>query len=106
MAKAHAVPKFLPEDQKKKWQGTYDATLKQAKANPSNSDSQAHAAALKEANKLLAVPTPTSAADIEKLEAWQVVKRGPRLIDGKEHLSCITIDGKKFAFPVAAKNAV
>jgi hypothetical protein len=105
MAKPHVAPKFLPVEEKKKWQGVYDGALKQAKVNIPENESAQHTAALKEANKTLAVPAPTSAAEIDKLPAWQVLKKGTRIIDGEEHLTAITIDGRKYAFPQKKKAA-
>lgn len=92
-----AAPKHLPEDVQKKWQGEYSKALAAAK-NDTNDAKAQHRAATKAANRLLAVPEPKSAADIDALEDWQVLKRFTK--DGKT--SCVTSDGRKYSFPVAA----
>jgi len=95
MAKRHPTPK-LPKAQQDEWNKRYDTALKAAQI--SIEDEQArHTAALKEANKMLAVPAPESAADIDKLADWQVTKREDREIGGVPHRVCVTIDGHKYA---------
>lgn len=100
MARRHTAPAYLPESQKKAWEGKYDKAFEQAKTDHPDNESAQHTAAHKEANKMLAVTAPTSAEDIDKLQDWQVLQRGVRTINGVEHRVCTTIDGRKYAHPV------
>lgn len=107
MATKHSAPKYLSGDAKKKWEASYDDALEQAKVNLPNDESGQLAAAHKEANKMLAVRAPESAAEIDKLEDWQVVPGSvqTRVIDGAEHRVCVTIDGRKHAHRLKKKSA-
>lgn len=95
-----AAPKHLDDKAKKRWQGSYAKAHAQAQLDyPENKNAQ-HAAANKEANKMLAVPAPQSAEDIDSLEDWQVLKRETRTAaDGSETRHCVTSDGRKYAHP-------
>jgi hypothetical protein len=56
--------------------------------------------ALKSANALLAVPAPASADEIAKLQEWQVLLREDRSIKGVPTRVCVTVDGRKYTFPI------
>lgn len=104
MAKRHSPPNFLPPAQKKVWEARYDQALKDAKVNYSNDEKAQATAANKAANAMLVVTPPETAEHIDKLPEWQIVgKRSNKLIDGVEHRTVVTIDGRKYAHPVAAK---
>ena len=107
MAKKHTAPKYLTGDAKKKWEGTYDAALKQAKIDSPNDENTQFATAHKEANKMLSIPAPDSAKAIDEMEEWQIVpgSRLAKVIDGTEHKVCVTIDGRKHAHPVKKQAA-
>jgi len=93
-----AAPTHLPAEIQKKWQGEYEKALAAAQ-NDSPTDTKAqHRAALKAANRLLAVAAPKSAAEIDALESWQVLKRETR----RGNRVCVTADGRKYSFPVPA----
>ncbi|MEZ2347420.1 hypothetical protein [Terriglobus sp. RCC_193] len=99
----HSAPKHLPGKLQAEWKKTYkeekDAVLR---ADPDNPNA-ARVKALHAANKLLRVKKPTSAADIEKMEPHEFVKREEREIDGVPHLWVLTADGDKIAFPKETK---
>jgi len=96
------APAHLPESAQQQWTGLYTRALAQAKANFPDNDRVQRSAALKAANAMLAVTPPTSAADIEDLEPWQVLHRGTRVVKGVTELMCVTSDGKRYSFPVRA----
>ena len=90
------APKHLSDAAAKQWQDTYAKALAQAKLDIPDNERAQRIAALKRANAMLAVPAPQSAADIDKLEDWQCMKRETR--DGVR--VCVTTDGRKYSFPV------
>jgi hypothetical protein len=99
MATTPAAPKFLPAAVQKKWQDAYEKALKQAAIDHPEDESQQRAIATKEANRLLVVPAPESAEDIDALEDWQVLTKGTK--NGQTFV--VTADGRKYSFPVAAE---
>lgn len=103
MSKRYEAPGHLPVAQRKQWEGRYNEALKQAKVNHPDNEAAQHTAALREANKMLHVPAPQTAEDIDKLADWQVTQRGDKSIDGENHRYCVTIDGRKYSFPAKAK---
>jgi hypothetical protein len=98
MATTPAAPKFLPAAVQKKWQDAYEKALKQAAIDHPEDESQQRAIATKEANRLLVVPAPESAKDIDALADWQVLTRGTK--NGQKFV--VTADGRKYSFPVQA----
>lgn len=95
-----AAPKHLPEDVQKQWQTEYEKALGAAKNDTTDVKAQQRAAT-KAANRLLSVPEPKSAADIDKLEEWQVLKRETRSQKvGPQLRVCVTADGRKYSFPI------
>lgn len=98
-----AAPAHLTEAAAAKWQKDYRTAYAQAKiAMPDNERAQ-RVTALKSANAMLAVPAPESAADVDRLEDWQVLKKGVRVTKaGVTEKFCVTTDGRKYAFPVIA----
>lgn len=64
--------------------------------------SDLHQAARIEANKVLSVTAPRSYAEAMALPDWQLLRREKRADDatGGSRLFGVTIDGKKFSFPV------
>ena len=101
-----AAPKHLDEKAAKQWQDAFAKAHAQAKINHPEDQSAQRRAATQEANKMLAVPAPQSADDIDALEDWQVLVRETRTAkDGSEMRHCVTSDGRKYAHPVKAKKA-
>jgi hypothetical protein len=86
----------------KQWAAAYTKALAQARLDYPDNASAQRTAALKAANALLAVPAPTSAAEIAKLEEWQVLLREDRIVNGVSTRICVTADGRKFSFPIPA----
>ena len=93
-------PAYLPEHVQRRWTETHKKALDQAKIDMPRNETGQRIAALKAANALLAVPAPTSHADIDKLEEWQVLKRETRTVKGKPHRFCVTSDGRKYSHPL------
>jgi hypothetical protein len=95
------APKHLDSKTKKKWQETYAKAHAQAKIDHPDNDSIQRTVANKEANKMLAVPAPQSADDIDALEDWQVLTRETRTAkDGSQTRHVVTADGRKYAHPI------
>lgn len=95
------APANLPEKVKKAWVEKFSTALKQATIDYPDNPGAQRAAAIKVANQLLSVPAPESAKDIDKLEDWQVLVRGERAAtDGSKLRHCVTIDGRKYSFPI------
>lgn len=92
------APKHFPDSVKAQWQKKYSNALAQAKLDSPDNERAQRVAALKAANSMLAVPAPKSAADIDALEEWQVMRGTRRTVDGNR--VCITSDGRKYGFPV------
>jgi hypothetical protein len=97
------APKHLTGKAKKQWQDSYAKAHQQAQIDYPEDASAQRRAATKEANKMLAVPAPNSAKEIDALEEWQVLMRGEREIDGVKHRVCVTTDGRKYTHPIDAK---
>lgn len=97
-----AAPSHLPEKAAQQWQAAFVKAFKQAQLDTPGNERAQRVAALKTANSMLAVPAPTCADDINKLEGWQVIKRGTRVVAGVEEAFCVTSDGRKYVFPVIA----
>lgn len=95
-----AAPKHLPAAAAKQWTDTYKKALVQAQNNFPEDPGAQRAAATKEANRMLAVPAPKSAADIDALPAWQVLIRGTRKGSEGDEAYCVTADGRKYSFPI------
>lgn len=94
------APAHLPVAVQKKWTDAYTKALKQAAIDSPEDESKQRATAAKEANRLLAVPAPESADDIDNLEDWQVLIRGSRTGKDGDEKYCVTADGRKYRFPV------
>jgi hypothetical protein len=107
MAKVSApdAPKYLDAKTKRKWQDAWLKAFDAAQRDYPDNEPAQRTAATKEANKLLAVPAPESAEEIDALESHQVIKRERRTIEDVEHAVCVTSDGRKYQFPVKAKKA-
>lgn len=99
------APKHLDDKAKKQWQDRYAKALAQAQIDYPENESAQRSAANKEANKMLAVPAPESADDIDNLEDWQVLVRETRTDakTGAQTRHCVTTDGRKYAHPIATK---
>jgi hypothetical protein len=85
----------------KQWAAAYTKAFAQAKLDYPDNESAQRTVALKSANALLAVPAPTSADEIAKLQEWQVLLREDRTIKSVPTRVCVTVDGRKYAFPIA-----
>lgn len=100
------APKHLDDKAKKQWQDSYTRAFAQAKIDYPENESAQRTAATKEANKMLAVPAPESADDIDALKDWQVLIRETRTsADGSQMRVCVTADGRKYSFPVVVKKS-
>jgi hypothetical protein len=97
-----APPAHLSETAQKQWTALYTKALAQAKLDYPDNPGAQRTAALRAANAILAVPAPTCAADIDKLEPWQVLLRSTRTVKGVQVSLCVTTDGRKYSFPIAA----
>lgn len=91
-----AAPEILPDALKEKFAQAYVSAYKKAAQDGSQSDADRKQSAMREANRILEVEEPTSAEEAEKLPKWQVLRR--EVVGGQ--LKVVTIDGKKFSFPV------
>ena len=96
------APTHLSDKAAKLWAATYTKAFAQAKIDTPDNDSAQRTAALKAANALLAVPAPTSAAEIDALDDWQFLTRGTRSANGVDTRFVVTTDGRKYSFPVPA----
>jgi hypothetical protein len=99
---APTAPDHLSPAYQKKWLATYSARLTQAKVDFPDNESAQRTTALKAANALLAVPAPTSAAEIDKLDEWQVIDRKTIVVKGISTRVCVTADGRKYSFEIPA----
>lgn len=98
--KIPAPPPHLSAKAAKQWTKLYTEALAQAKLNTPDNERAQRIFALKTANALLAVPAPSSIADVDKLEPWQKLLDEKRLIKGVTTRVCVTSDGRKYAFPI------
>ena len=94
------APEHMSDRAGRQWQAAYTKALAQAKLDYPDNESAQRAVALKAANTLLAVPAPTSADEIAKLQEWQVLLREDRVIKDVLTRVCVTVDGRKYAFPI------
>ena|ERR1017187_5085769 len=97
------APAHLSAKAAKAWQAQYLKAYAQAAIDSPDNLSAQRSAALKSANAMLAVPAPTSAADIDKLDGWQALLRETRIVKGVATSVCVTTDGRKYSFPVDGK---
>jgi hypothetical protein len=93
-------PAHLSEAAKKQWTSLYVKALAQAQRDSPDNERAQRTAALKAANTMLAVTPPTDAAGIAALEPWQVLLRSDRVVKGVNTRVCVTVDGRKYSFPV------
>lgn len=101
-------PSHLPLDIQQQWTATYQKTYAQAAKDYPGNERAARMAATKAANAIQSVPAPASAEEIEKLAKWQLLKRETRTVrqDGADVkvLVAVTIDGRKYQFPLDDKS--
>jgi hypothetical protein len=95
------APEHMSDKAAKQWAAAYTKAFTQAKLDYPDNESAQRTVALKSANALLAVPAPTSADEIAKLQEWQVLLREDRTIKNVPTRVCVTVDGRKYAFPIA-----
>lgn len=95
-----SAPDHLSDKAAKQWQSVYSKAFAQAKIDMPDNPRAQRTAALKAANALLTIPAPQSAEDIDKLQDWQVISRGQRMVNGVAQSYCVTADGRKYSFPV------
>jgi hypothetical protein len=93
-----AAPGHLPAKIQSQWTASYTKAFTQAQRDFPDDIRSQRTAALKAANRLLSIPAPTSADEINALKDWQVLSRGER----GGVVFCVTADGQKYSFPVAA----
>lgn len=91
------APEILPANLQEAWRKAYASAFQQAKADEPDDPARQRQLALREANRMLRTPNVSNAAEAAKLADWQVIYRGER--DGQ--LKVVTMDGKKYSFPVA-----
>ena len=96
---APPAPSYLPKKQASEWQDRYTKAFSDAQTDFPEDDQTQRIYATKEANKLLRVPAPTSAAEVAKLEEHQVIDRGEKQINGVLHVYVVTADGRKYSHP-------
>ncbi|HEX4039069.1 MAG TPA: hypothetical protein VHX37_13495 [Acidobacteriaceae bacterium] len=97
-----APPANFPPEIQEKWTDLHNKAFAQAMQDNGNNERNARIAAVKAANTLHRVTPPTSAAEIDDLYDWQVIRRETKTIKGVATRLCVTIDGRKYAFPVDA----
>lgn len=86
----------LPENIRARWRETYAKAFKQALIDSPNDVIAQRQAAEREANRIFRVDELLSYKDAMALENWKVLHR--REVNGE--LKIVTIDGRKFSFPV------
>lgn len=91
-----AAPEVLPSQLKSKWRSDYIDAYKRAAEDGSLSESDRKQQALREANRVLRVPEVEKYDDAMALKEFQVARRE----DVGGTLKVVTIDGKKYSFPV------
>ena len=92
------VPGLLPDNLKREWKRTYIEARQQAEEDGSLDLAGQVQQALREANRVLRTPKVESYSAAMQLEGWQVVRRDE--VGGV--LKVVTIDAKKYSFPVPA----
>jgi hypothetical protein len=100
------APQHLSDKAKKQWQANFQKAQAQARLDYPDNESAKRTVATKEANKMLAVPAPESADDIDALEDWQVIHRSTRTKDGVARRHCVTSDGRKYSFEISKSSTV
>lgn len=99
------APAHLSDKAQEKWTEMYKSALEAAKRDTPDNERAQRTTALKAANAIQAVKPPTSAAEIDALEDWQVVRRETKAVKlpGQKQETmcsvCVTIDGRKYIFP-------
>jgi hypothetical protein len=95
-----AAPQFpgVPRDFAGRWETAYARAFKQAEVNHPGDETEQRAVAAREANRLFAVDEPENYEQAMSIEEWKCLHREPF---GKE-LRLVTIDGKKYRFPLPA----
>lgn len=86
----------FPSSLKSKWRADYIDAYKRASEDGSLSESDRKQQALREANRVLRVPEVEDYDDAMALKDFQVASRA----DVGGTLKVVTIDGKKYSFPV------
>ena len=89
-------PAYLPVGLHKQYTKAFNDAFKQAQEDSPGDLPTQRQAAMREANRVLKVPELTSYEDAIALPDWKVIKRE---VIGAD-LKVVTIDGKKYAFPV------
>ena len=95
-----APPQFpgMPKDFAGRWTVAYARAFKQAEQNHPGDETEQRAVATREANRLFAVDEPENYEQAMAIESWKVLHREPF----GNVLKVVTIDGKKYAFPLPA----
>lgn len=96
------APVHLTSKAARQWQADYATALNKAMIENPGDERAQRVTALKAANSMLSITPPTSAAEIDALDVWQVVKDTRKTIDvdGVQTRVCVTTDGRKYAFPI------
>jgi hypothetical protein len=81
------------------WQLAYQKALKQAEVNYPGDETEQRAVASREANRLFAVDEPETYEQAMAIEPWKCLHRQ---VFGNV-LKVVTIDGKKYSFPIPAE---
>ena len=96
----------LPESKKQEWRDDYARAFKQAQVDHPEDPLEQRATAVREANRIFRVGEVASYEQAMALPDWQVHINGDgtraRFKRGDE-LKLVTIDGKKFSFPIPRK---
>ncbi len=95
-----AAPHFegMPRDFAARWEQIWAKAFKAAEVNHPGDETEQRAVATREANRLFAVDEPENYEQAMAIEGWKVLHRGA----SGGVLKLVTIDGKKYSFPVPA----
>jgi len=96
----------LPESKKREWRDSYARAFKQAQIDRPEDPLEQRATATREANRIFRVGEVASYEQAMALPDWQVHINGDGTrarFERNGELRLVTIDGRKFAFPIPRK---
>lgn len=91
----------FPDKRKLEWKQNWLKAFKQAQIDHPGDEITQRAVATREANRVFRVEEPTGYDDAMALEEWQFLLRAEK----GGQLKLVTIDGKKYSFPIPAAKA-
>lgn len=95
------APTFLPKARQAEWKKKYEEGHKQAQQDEPDDPPAHHRGGLREANRMLRTSEITSAEQAQSMPEHLFLKRDVE----KGVLKVVTIDGKKYSFPVGKSAA-